>query len=38
LKRQRLYNNQSGEEEDIQVDGAFIFIGLVPNTQLLQGS
>lgn len=34
----KLYNNQSHVEEHLQVDGAFIFIGLVPNTGFLKGS
>lgn len=30
-------NVQTGEEEDIACDGAFIFIGMVPNTAFLKG-
>jgi thioredoxin reductase (NADPH) len=33
-----MYNNQTGAEENLQMDGAFIFIGLVPNTGFLEGS
>jgi thioredoxin reductase (NADPH) len=38
LKKIRLFNNQTGKEEDLNTDGAFIFIGLVPNTAFLEGS
>jgi thioredoxin reductase (NADPH) len=31
-------NNRTGAEEDLQMDGAFIFIGLVPNTGFLKKS
>ena len=31
-------NNQTGKQEKLAVDGAFIFIGLVPNTDYLKGS
>jgi thioredoxin reductase (NADPH) len=34
----RLVSAVTGEEEDLQVDGAFIFIGLIPNTGLLDQS
>jgi len=34
----KIYNNQTGAEENLQMDGAFIFIGLVPNTGFLEGS
>ena len=34
----RIRNNQTGAEEDMPMDGAFIFIGLVPNTLFLEGS
>jgi thioredoxin reductase (NADPH) len=30
--------NQTGEEETIPIDGAFIFIGLIPNTGFLKNS
>lgn len=33
-----IVNNQTGEEEDLPIDGAFIFIGIVPNTGFLTGS
>ena len=38
LKRLRIRNNQTGDEEMLDVDGAFIFIGLTPNTGFLEGS
>jgi thioredoxin reductase (NADPH) len=38
LTRLRIQNNQTEAEEEIQVDGAFIFIGLVPNTNFLKNS
>jgi thioredoxin reductase (NADPH) len=38
LKRLRLKNNQTGEEEIMEVEGAFIFVGLTPNTRFLEGS
>ena len=31
-------NNQSGAQEELLIDGAFIFIGLDPNTGFLEGS
>ncbi len=31
-------NKQTGMEEQLKVDGAFIFIGLEPNTEFLRGS
>ncbi|MBW2072162.1 MAG: FAD-dependent oxidoreductase [Deltaproteobacteria bacterium] len=34
----RLRNNQTGHEENLPVDGAFIFIGLTPNTGFLANS
>jgi len=34
----RLLNNKTGAEETLSVDGAFIFIGLTPNTGFLKGS
>ncbi len=33
----RTRNDETGEEQIIAADGAFIFIGLIPNTQFLQG-
>ncbi len=38
LDRLRIENNQTKEEQEILVDGAFIFIGLVPNTGFLADS
>jgi thioredoxin reductase (NADPH) len=38
LRRLRLKNNQTGEEEIKEVEGAFIFVGLTPNTRFLEGS
>jgi len=38
LKMLRVMNNQNGAEEDLPMDGAFIFIGLEPNTGFLTGS
>jgi len=35
LNRIKIFNNQSGEEEEMPMDGVFIFIGLVPNTAFL---
>lgn len=34
----RVKNNRTGEQTEIPVDGAFIFIGLQPNTRFLAGS
>ncbi|MEJ2656339.1 MAG: FAD-dependent oxidoreductase [Desulfobacterales bacterium] len=34
----RLINNQTGSEEILPAEGAFIFIGLTPNTGFLDGS
>jgi len=34
----RLLNNKTGSEETLPVDGAFIFVGLTPNTGFLEGS
>lgn len=36
LNKVRLYNNQRGEAAELTVDGAFVFIGLDPNTGFLQ--
>ena len=36
LTRLRIFNNRTGAEEDLQMDGAFIFIGLVPNTGFIE--
>ncbi len=38
LKEMRLINNKTGSEETLAVDGAFIFVGLTPNTGFLEGS
>jgi thioredoxin reductase (NADPH) len=38
LNKLRLKNIQTGEEEIMGVDGAFIFVGLTPNTRFLQES
>jgi thioredoxin reductase (NADPH) len=38
LKRVRMKNNQTGKEEIMEVEGAFIFVGLTPNTRFLEGS
>jgi len=34
----RLLNNKTSSEETLPVDGAFIFVGLTPNTGFLEGS
>ena len=38
LNRLRVHNNQTKKEQDMTVDGVFIFIGLVPNTGFLADS
>lgn len=38
LNRLRVRNSQTGEAQELPVDGAFIFIGLVPNTGFLADS
>jgi thioredoxin reductase (NADPH) len=38
LKKLKLRNNKNGNEEEMEVDGAFVFIGLVPNTDFLKES
>lgn len=35
LTKLHIVNNQTGKEEDLPIDGTFIFIGLVPNTGFL---
>jgi len=35
LKRVRIRNNQTGEESVLEAEGAFIFIGMEPNTGYL---
>jgi thioredoxin reductase (NADPH) len=38
LKKLHIFNNQTNNKEELLVDGAFIFIGLTPNTGFLQAS
>ncbi|MCB0115279.1 MAG: FAD-dependent oxidoreductase [Caldilineaceae bacterium] len=38
LNRIKTINNRSGEEKELAIDGAFIFIGLNPNTRAIEGS
>ncbi len=38
LNTLRLHNTQSDEDSELAVDGTFIFIGLDPNTALLEGT
>lgn len=38
LTKLRIRNNQTGAEDELVVDGAFVFIGLVPNTGWLKDS
>jgi thioredoxin reductase (NADPH) len=38
LKAIRFFNNKTRVEETLPVDGAFIFVGLTPNTGFLEGS
>ncbi len=38
LSKVRAVNNQTGVEEELDMDGVFIFIGLEPNTGFLEGS
>jgi thioredoxin reductase len=38
LAQLKISNNQTGAEELLQMDGAFIFIGLVPNTGFIKDS
>lgn len=38
LNALRTRNNRTGSEETLTADGAFVFIGLDPNTRFLQGS
>lgn len=37
LRSMRLRNDETGEEETLRVSGAFVFIGLEPNTGFLKG-
>lgn len=34
----RIKSKQTGEEREIEADGVFVFIGLIPNSQFLEGS
>jgi thioredoxin reductase (NADPH) len=34
----RIHNSRTGAEDNLQMDGAFIFIGLIPNTAFLNDS
>ena len=38
LDRVRIRNNRSGSEKELKAEGAFIFIGLTPNSAFLKGS
>ncbi len=38
LTELKLFNNQTSDSEILPIDGAFIFIGLDPNTEFLAGS
>ena len=38
LERIRLLNRASGREEELEVSGAFVFIGQQPNTAFLKGT
>jgi thioredoxin reductase (NADPH) len=38
LKELKIRNNQTNQTDVLPVDGAFIFIGLTPNTGILKGS
>ncbi len=38
LSHLRILDARTGQEEDLQVDGVFVFIGLIPNTRFLEGS
>ena len=38
LTHLKIFDNRTGAEKLLQTDGAFIFIGLVPNTGFLEGS
>jgi thioredoxin reductase (NADPH) len=38
FKGLKIKDNESGEEEILTADGAFIFIGLIPNTQAFAGT
>ncbi len=38
LTHLKVLDSRTGQEEDLQVDGVFVFIGLIPNTRFLEGS
>ena len=38
LNQLRIHNNKTGKEQEMPIDGVFIFIGLVPNTGFLEDS
>lgn len=38
LTHLRVLDARTSQEEDLPVDGVFVFIGLIPNTQFLKGS
>jgi thioredoxin reductase (NADPH) len=38
LNRMKIYSTETGGEEELPADGAFIFIGQMPNTNFLKGS
>jgi thioredoxin reductase (NADPH) len=38
LTHLKLFNNRTGQKEDLSINGAFIFIGLDPNTGFLEGN
>ncbi len=38
FKKLKLLNNKTGEESELEIDGAFIFIGLDPNTDFLENT
>jgi thioredoxin reductase (NADPH) len=37
VNRVRLQNKKNGEEREVDIDGVFIFIGHIPNTDLFEG-
>ncbi|MHA1740366.1 MAG: FAD-dependent oxidoreductase [Candidatus Heimdallarchaeota archaeon] len=37
LKGVKFYNKETGEDEILEADGVFVFIGLVPNSELVEG-
>lgn len=34
----RIHNVETGETEDLKVDGVFVFVGMIPNTKWLRGT